>query len=101
MGQRTEGDHCGCLLTSGDPGIIIIFSDPDDVRAALGLGSVANIVLPSDVAPNVPPNVPILQQGKLNERCVHSHKEHGWLLRLPTSLVLNTTGGQLYCVTEL
>ena len=46
---------------SGDPGIIIIFSDPDDVHAALGLGSVANIVLPSDVAPNVP----VLQQGKL------------------------------------
>ena len=46
---------------SGDPGIIIIFSNPDDVHAALGLGSVANIVLPSDVAPNVP----VLQQGKL------------------------------------
>ena len=82
---------------SGYPGIIIIFSNPDDVHAALGLGSVANIVLPSNVAPNVP----VLQQGKLKERCVHSYKEHGWLLRSPTSLVLNTNGGQLCCVTEL
>ena len=31
------------------------------MHAVLGLGSVANIVLPSDVAPNVP----VLQQGKL------------------------------------
>ena len=46
---------------SGDSGIIIIFSDPDDVHTALGLGNVANIVLPSEVAPNVP----VLQQGKL------------------------------------
>ena len=38
----------------GYPGIIIIFRDPDDVHAALGLGSVPNIVLPADVAPNVP-----------------------------------------------
>ena len=45
----------------GDPGIIIIFQDADDVHTALGLESVANIVLPADVASNVP----VLQQGKL------------------------------------
>ena len=45
----------------GDPGIVIIFSNAADVDAALGLPSVPNIVLPSDVAPNVP----VLQQGSL------------------------------------
>ena len=45
----------------GDPGIIIIFQDADDVHTALGLESVANIVLPADVASNIP----VLQQGKL------------------------------------
>ena len=49
---------------SWDPGTIIIFSNPDDVHAALGLGSVANIVLLSGVAPNVP----VLQQGKPSTR---------------------------------
>ena len=43
----------------GDPGIVIIFTNPTDVNAALGLPSVPNIVLPADVAANVP----VLQQG--------------------------------------
>ena len=54
--EETEKDDDG-----GDPGIIIIFRDPDDVHATLGLGSVPNIVRRADVAPNVP----VLQQGKL------------------------------------
>ena len=53
--EETEKDE------DGDPGIIIIFRDADDVHTALGLESVANIVLPADVASNVP----VLQQGKL------------------------------------
>ena len=54
--EETEKDE-----DDGDPGIIIIFRDADDVHTALGLESVANIVLPADVASNVP----VLQQGKL------------------------------------
>ena len=54
--EETEKDE-----DDGDPGIIIIFRDADDVHTALGLESVANIVLPVDVASNVP----VLQQGKL------------------------------------
>ena len=53
--EETEKDE------DGDPGIIIIFQNADDVHTALGLESVANIVLPADVASNVP----VLQQGKL------------------------------------
>ena len=53
--EETEKDE------DGDPGIIIIFQDADDVHTALGLESVANIVLPADVASNIP----VLQQGKL------------------------------------
>ena len=37
----------------GNPGKIIIFTDADAVHAALGLGSVANIQLPVDVASNI------------------------------------------------
>ena len=50
---KTETDE-------GDPGVVI-FADPDAIHAALALGSVANIVLPIDIAPHVP----VLQQGKL------------------------------------
>ena len=53
--EETEKDE------DGDPGITIIFQDADNVHTALGLESVANIVLPADVASNVP----VLQQGKL------------------------------------
>ena len=53
--EETEKDE------DGDPGIIIIFQNAYDVHTALGLESVANIVLPADVASNVP----VLQQGKL------------------------------------
>ena len=41
---KTETDE-------GDPGVVIIFADPDAIHAALALGSVANIVLPIDIAP--------------------------------------------------
>ena len=54
--EETEKDE-----DDGDPGIIIIFQDADNVHTALGLESVANIVLPADVASNVL----VLQQGKL------------------------------------
>ena len=40
---KTETDE-------GDPGVVI-FADPDAIHAALALGSVANIVLPIDIAP--------------------------------------------------
>ena len=46
---------------SGDPGVVIIYSDANTVDTALGQGSVANIVLPAEIGPNVP----VLQQGKL------------------------------------
>ena len=44
---------------SGNPGVVIIYTNADTVHTALGQGSVANIVLPTEIGPNVP----VLQQG--------------------------------------
>ena len=53
-GETELVNESGFEDDDGDLGVVIIYTNADTVHTALGQGSVANIVLPAEIGPNVP-----------------------------------------------